>query len=224
MDAAAIPSSMACFAPLAKQWPESASGALLASPKVDQQQHEFERRRPMQVMKPMKPLLGAVIFAASVMSAGAQTTQRAERLTALDSNWIMKAAQGGMAEVELGKLAASRSSNNAVKEFGQRMVDDHSKANDELSRIAASKGVTLPTSLSAKDQATKDRLSKLNGEAFDRAYMNDMVKDHHADVAEFQKEANSGQDPDVKAFAGTTLPTLQEHLHMAEAAQNGLKK
>jgi putative membrane protein len=178
----------------------------------------------MQVMKPMKPLLGAVIFAVSVMSAGAQTTQRAERLTALDSNWIMKAAQGGMAEVELGKLAQSRSSSDAVKQFGQRMVDDHSKANDELSRIAASKGVTLPTSLSAKDQATKDRLSKLNGDAFDRAYMNDMVKDHHADITEFQREANTGKDPDVKAFAGNTLPTLQEHLRMAEAAQNGLKK
>jgi putative membrane protein len=95
------------------------------------------------------------------------------------------------------------------------MVDDHSKANDELKSIAASKGITLPTSLSAKEQATYDRLTKLSGAEFDRAYMKDMVEDHVKDVAMFEKEAKNGKDADVKAFADKTLPTLREHLQMA---------
>ena len=126
-----------------------------------------------------------------------------------DNTWMTKAAQGGMAEVELGKLAQTNASSDAVKQFGQRMVDDHTKAGEELARIAADKGITLPTGLDAKDQATKDRLSKLTGKEFDRAYMQDMVKDHRTDVAEFKKEAASGKDPEVKAFASKTLPTLR---------------
>jgi putative membrane protein len=140
-----------------------------------------------------------------------------------DNQFIMRAAQGGMAEVELGKLAQERGSSDAVKQFGKRMVDDHGKANEELMRIAQSKGVTVSTSLDSKSQSMKDRLSKLNGAAFDRAYMSEMVKDHRTDVAEFQKESNSGRDAEVKAFAAKTLPTLQEHLRMAEEANNTVK-
>jgi len=140
-----------------------------------------------------------------------------------DHQFMMKAAQGGMAEVELGKLAQERGSSDAVKQFGQRMVEDHGKANEELMRIAQSKGVTPPTSLDSKAQSMKDKLSKLSGTAFDRAYMSEMVKDHRTDVSEFQKEANSGRDPEAKAFAAKTLPTLQEHLRMAEQANNSIK-
>jgi len=104
------------------------------------------------------------------------------------------------------------------------MVDDHSKANDELKRVASQKGITVPSSVDRKERATIDRLSKLNGDAFDRAYMQDMVKDHQEDVAEFKKEASSGADSDVKAFASKTLPTLEEHLKMAEDTQRQLKK
>jgi putative membrane protein len=121
-----------------------------------------------------------------------------------------------MAEVELGQLAADKAANPDVKEFAQRMVKDHSQANDQLKQIAMQKGVTLPTSPSKKNQATKDRLSKLSGDAFDKAYMADMVKDHKKDVAAFQRESSSGQDPDVKQFASQTLPTLQDHLKQAE--------
>jgi len=145
-----------------------------------------------------------------------------------DNAWVMKAAQGGMMEVELGRMAATQASSDAVKQFGTRMVTDHSKANDELSQLASRKGITLPTSLDAKHQAMKDKLSKLNGAAFDKAYMDSMVKDHRTDVAEFRKESTSGQDPDVKAFATKTLPTLEEHLSLAEqtasSANNGAKK
>ncbi|MDQ6758936.1 MAG: DUF4142 domain-containing protein [Acidobacteriota bacterium] len=137
-----------------------------------------------------------------------------------DQQFMMKAAQGGMAEVELGRLAKDHASNQAVKDFGQQMVDDHSKANDELKDLASRKSVTLPTDVNAKDKATMDRLSKMNGAAFDRAYMRDMVMDHKKDVAEFQKEANSGMDPDVKSWAAKTLPTLQHHLQMAQERAN----
>lgn len=133
-----------------------------------------------------------------------------------DSHFVMDAAKGGLAEVEMGKLAAEKASSPDVKQFGQRMVDDHSKANDELKAVASQKGITLPTELAPADKATLDRLSKLSGEAFDRAYMSDMVKDHKKDVAEFKKEASAGKDADVKAFAGKTLPTLEEHLKMAQ--------
>jgi putative membrane protein len=133
-----------------------------------------------------------------------------------DHAFAMKAAEGGMAEVELGNLAKQNGSNSAVKDFGQRMVDDHSKANNELKDLAGKQNITLPTAMNSQDQAEKDRLSKLTGHAFDRAYMKMMVTDHRKDVAEFKRESTSGKNPDLKAWAGKTLPTLQEHLKMAE--------
>lgn len=139
------------------------------------------------------------------------------QLSASDQHFIKKAAQGGMAEVELGKLATEKGSSDDVKKFGQRMVDDHSKANDQLKQIAGNKGVSLPTDLDAKDQALKDRLSKLDGEQFDRAYMKNMVRDHTKDVAEFRKESTSSKDNDLKSFASQTLPTLEDHLKQAKS-------
>jgi len=142
--------------------------------------------------------------------------QSANRMTA-DNGFVTKAAQGGMAEVELGRLAKDHAASDAVKQFGQMMVDDHSKANDELKDLAGKKGITLPTSVDAKHQATMDRLSKLNGAEFDRAYMREMVSDHRTDVNEFRRESQRGSDPDVKAWAGKTLPTLEHHLQTAES-------
>jgi putative membrane protein len=133
-----------------------------------------------------------------------------------DSKFMDKAAQGGMAEVELGQLAQENGQSAEVKAFGKRMIDDHSKANDQLKQLAAQKGVSLPTSLDSKDLATKDKLSKLKGADFDKAYMKDMVMDHKKDVAEFEHESKSAKDPDLKSWAGETLPTLQSHLQEAE--------
>jgi putative membrane protein len=133
-----------------------------------------------------------------------------------DAHFAKEAAQGGMAEVKLGELAQEKGSNDLVKSFGKRMVDDHSKANDKLKEVASRESITLPNDLSAKDQATYDRLSKLNGAAFDRAYARDMVKDHETDVAAFQKEANGGKTDSLKSFASETLPTLQDHLKQAK--------
>jgi putative membrane protein len=138
------------------------------------------------------------------------------QLAPADKQFVKEAAEGGMTEVELGQLATQNGQSDAVKQFGQRMVDDHTKANDQLKQIAQEKGVTVPTDLSAKDKAEKDHLSKLKGEQFDRAYMQHMVQDHKADVAEFKKEANSGKDSDVKNWASQTLPTLEDHLKQPE--------
>jgi putative membrane protein len=135
--------------------------------------------------------------------------------TVSDSDFAKDAAQGGMAEVKLGQLAQDKGTSEAVKEFGKRMVDDHSAANDKLKSIAEQETVNLPTSLNKKDQATYDKLSKLSGDAFDRAYARDMVKDHQDDIAAFRQEASNGQDPQIKSFASETLPTLQDHLKMA---------
>jgi putative membrane protein len=150
-------------------------------------------------------------------------SESANRLAAADQTFAMKAAQGGMAEVKLGQLAKDHASNSAVKQFGQQMVDDHSKANDELKDLASKKGITLPTDIAAKDQATYDRLSKLNGAEFDRAYMADMVKDHRTDVSEFRRESERGQDSDLKSWAGKTLPTLEHHLQMAESTDKEVR-
>src|SRR3954469_20837026 len=133
-----------------------------------------------------------------------------------DTAFVKKAAQGGLAEVELGQLATQKASSEDVKKFGQRMVDDHTKANDQLKQIAGNKGVTLPTDLNSKDQAMKERLSKLDGEKFDQAYMKNMVRDHTKDVSEFRKESTSGKDSDLKSFASQTLPTLEDHLKEAK--------
>ena len=133
-----------------------------------------------------------------------------------DKTFVMKAAQGGMAEVELGNLAKEKAQSDQVKQFAQRMVDDHGKANDELKSIAQQKNITLPTSLPAKEQQTKDKLSKLSGEQFDHEYMEHMLMDHKKDVAEFKKASAKCKDSDIKQFASSTLPTLQEHLKQAQ--------
>jgi putative membrane protein len=136
---------------------------------------------------------------------------------AFDRHFVKKAVQGGMAEVELGKLATEKGQSDQVKKFAQRMVDDHSKANEQLKQLAGSKGIPLPKDLDAKDKAAKKRLSKLGGEQFDRAYMSDMVADHTQDVSEFQQESTTAKDTDIKNFAAQTLPTLEDHLKEARS-------
>ena len=133
-----------------------------------------------------------------------------------DHKFAMAAAMGGRVEVELGRLAAEKGASDEVRQFGRRMVDDHTKANEELTQLASSKGLTLPTAPDSKHQSEMQKLSALSGEKFDREYVKMMVKDHRQDVGEFQKEASRGADPDLKAFAARSLPTLQEHLQMIQ--------
>lgn len=129
-----------------------------------------------------------------------------------DADFYKKAAEGGMAEVDMGKVAQSKATNPSVKDFGAMMVSDHSAANDKLKALAASKSTNLPSSPSMGQTATKKRLQMMSGESFDKAYIKDMIKDHQEDIKEFKQEANSGKDPDARAFAAATLPTLQTHL------------
>lgn len=162
--------------------------------------------------------LGALAQTGSTsQSSSSAAGQSSAKLTTSERTFVKKAAEGGLAEVEFGKLAAERASSQDVKQFGQRMVDDHTKANDQLKQVASEEGVTLPEKLDAKNVATKSRLEKLSGEQFDRAYMQDMVRDHTKDVTEFRTEAKTAKDPAIKNFASQTLPTLEDHLKQAKS-------
>jgi len=138
-------------------------------------------------------------------------------------DFLTEAAVGGMAEVELGRLASTKAQNAQVKSFAQMMITDHSKANDELKSLATKKNISLPTTLDAKHQSTVQRMQGLSGAEFDRAYVDDMVDDHEADVQEFEKQSSDNPDPDVKAFAAKTLPTLRKHLDAIKALQSKMK-
>lgn len=151
-----------------------------------------------------------------------QTTANAK--TSADETFAKKAAEGGMAEVKLGQLAEEKGSNSEVKNFGRRMVQDHSKANNELKNTTSKENIALPNELEKSDQATYDRLSKLSGDAFDRAYARDMVKDHSKDVSEFQREAKNGRNEAIKNFAAQTLPTLQSHLDQAKQMEQAVNQ
>jgi putative membrane protein len=157
-------------------------------------------------------MTGGLIFVAS-----AQAGQSSTKISAADKTFAKNAAEGGIAEVELGKLATEKAGSDQVKQFGERMVNDHSKANDQLKQVAETQGITLPTEPSPMQRAEKERLSKLSGEQFDKAYMAEMLKDHKKDISEFRTESKSGQDPAVKDFATQTLPTLESHLKDAES-------
>jgi len=140
-----------------------------------------------------------------------------------DKKFAKDAALGGLTEVELGKLAAQKASNDAVKQFGQRMVDDHSKANEQLKQIAGKSNIEVPAALDSKHQSRIDKLAKLSGPAFDKAYVKDQLKDHERDVDDFKSEAQNGSDPNVKQFAMQTLPTLEEHLNAAKDLKKTVK-
>jgi putative membrane protein len=133
-----------------------------------------------------------------------------------DETFVMKAASAGMEEVELGKLAVEKASSDEVKKFGQRMVDDHSKAGDELKTLAQNKHITLPGATDPNGKATYDRLSKLSGTSFDRAYMQAMVVGHRQALNDFRMETKMGKDADVKGWAAKTLPTIEEHVKLAQ--------
>ena len=142
-----------------------------------------------------------------------------------DSSFYKNAAEGGMSEVELGQLAQQKATNPAVKQFGAMMVKDHTAANEKLKALAASKQMALPDSPSLMQKASKTKLDMMSGDSFDKSYVKGMIEDHKTDIKEFQKEASDGKDPQAKAFATATLPTLQTHLQKIQsiAAAAGIK-
>lgn len=133
------------------------------------------------------------------------------------SDFAVKAASGGIMEVELGKIARQKAMNPRVKAFGEMMVTDHSKANDELKSRAAMQNITLPSNMSDEQQKMIDKVNKKTGKDFDKEYMDMMLDDHKKDIDMFQKASSDLTDSTVKDFATTTLPTLQKHLDSARA-------
>lgn len=168
-------------------------------------------------------------LALSIMVAlsGATTASAANenhgQLSSADYRFAVNAYRANNSEVELGQLAVQKATDPGVKQFAQRMIDDHTKANQQLQQILTQKSVTIPTPTSSSEERESDRLQKLTGVDFDKAYIEHMVKDHKKDVKEFQKASEKVADADLKGFASSTLPTLQDHLKMAEDLEQTVK-
>jgi putative membrane protein len=133
-----------------------------------------------------------------------------------DKMFLRKAAEGGLAEVQLGKLAAEKGGSQDVKDFGQKMVDDHTKLNNDMAPIADSRGVMLPRKMVKGDQAEYDKLNGMSGDDFDKEYLAYMVKDHHEDLHEFRVEAVSTSDPTLKAAVDKGAGVIHEHMVMVD--------
>lgn len=162
----------------------------------------------------------------SANMAKADTAKKDSTASAVDKDddkFAVAAANGGMAEVELGTLAQQKAANQKVKDFGGMMVSDHSKANDEMKALAKSKGITLPDSIDSKEQKVKNDLSAKTGADFDKAYVSNMIDDHKEDIKEFEDAAKNLKDPDLKAFAVKTLPTLKMHLDAIQKIHDSMK-
>jgi putative membrane protein len=150
-----------------------------------------------------------------LLAAGSQVVAQASGdASAADKHFVHEALMGGMAEVQLGQVASQKSSDQDVKQFGQKMVEDHTKMGDQMKGVASQVGVTPPAALSPKDQALKTRLEGLSGAQFDRAYIRAMVKDHEADLQAFQGEAASGSSQAVKDAASQGAAVVSHHLEM----------
>ena len=137
------------------------------------------------------------------------------KISDTDQQFLKQAARAGTAEVKLGALATERATSPEVQQFGQHMVTDHIKANQELMALAQAKDISVSTKMDEKHQEATEDLSKQQGNDFDRAFMRQMVKDHEKAVQLFSTASEESTDADIKAFATKTLPTLQAHLHMA---------
>lgn len=161
----------------------------------------------------MKRIIAATAVAVVALIAAQAQAQMA--VPVADRGFMLEAASGGMAEVELGRLASQRAATDAVRQFGQRMVNDHGLANQELMQIAQRKGVALPQQPDAKHRAAMDRLASMSGPQFDQEYMIEMVKDHQNDAVVFERETREGRDPELRAFAAKTLPVIRDHLRLA---------
>jgi putative membrane protein len=175
-------------------------------------------------MKITPALIGsalAVILAAVPQNSFGKEKDKGTGATSTEKSFIMKAANGGMTEVELGKVAADKGQMQDVKEFGSRMVTDHTKANNELKSVASNLGVTVPAKVDSKHQAMIDKFSKMSaGNDFDKAYIKDMVKDHETDISEFEKAEKQVKNADLKSFIEKTVPVMKEHLEMVKKMEN----
>lgn len=141
-----------------------------------------------------------------------------------DADFAVQAADGGMAEEQMGKIASTKAQDQRVKDFGQKMVTDHGKANAELMALAKEKSIVLPTTISRENSEHMADLNNKNGATFDKDYMDMMVNDHKKTVQLFETAAQHAEDADIKAFATKTLPTLRQHLQSADSLNNSLNQ
>ena len=148
---------------------------------------------------------------------GLAAGQASATLSPADQEFARKAASGGMAEIQAAQLAQQKAASPQIKQFASRMITDHTKANEDLKQIALQANLTLPSQPEQKEMAAQQKLRGLSGASFDQAYAQEELRDHQEDVALFQKEALSGQEPALRGFAQKTLPVLQEHLQMAQS-------
>lgn len=159
-----------------------------------------------------KKVVGMSCVAAFCAVASAQTAD----LSGIDKAFMKSAAEANMTEAHFGKMAEDKATNDAVKSFGQILVQDHTKAYDELTALANKTGESIPRGIDTRRNRTMEDLSRESGSEFDRRFVADEVQDHRRTIAEFKREAEKGQNADVKAYAQSTIPTLKEHLHKAE--------
>lgn len=154
-------------------------------------------------------------IAAALCTPFAQAKEKkGDQMKGPDAMFVKRAAQGGMTEVELGKIAAEKGQSQDVKDFGNRMVKDHSKANDQLKEVAAKMSAAVPSKVNSKHKSMIDKLAGMSGAEFDKAYVQAMVKDHQEDIAEFEKAGKEVQNADLKKFIEDTIPVMKEHLEM----------
>ena len=163
----------------------------------------------------MKVLTIISLVAAALVALTGPAAAQIQLVNEADREFVSKAATGGTAEVELGRVATQRAVRPSVRSFAERMVADHGRANAELAALARRKGLEVPTALEPSQQAMRDRLSGLSGPDFDRAYMSEIVRDHTEDIALFERAAEISSDPDLKAWATRSLPMLRDHLALA---------
>jgi putative membrane protein len=146
------------------------------------------------------------------------TNTTAAPLEQMDKDFVMKAASGGMMEVEASQIAQQNAGHARVKAFADMMVQDHTNANNELKGFASSRGLTIPQdSLMTKHKSMLDKMRNMTGKAFDKHYINMMMNDHNKDINEFEKASNNSKDADLKAWAAKTLPTLRMHKDTIQA-------
>ncbi len=178
-------------------------------------------------MKLLTYLAAAALLAASPLAL-AQDKAKGGQLAKQDAQSLQRLAEADLAEVAAGKAAQGKASSDEVKKYAQHMMEDHGKMLEEKQQMAQGKGVKLPGEPAKKHKSAMKKLESLQGAEFDRQYMAHMVADHKKDIAEFQKQAKSGRDADLKAFAAKTLPTLQDHLKLAQtthaAVRGGAKR
>ena len=172
----------------------------------------------MRATHAMIALVAGLSLLIVVSGIGAQQSTTETKLQRTDRNFISKAVEDNREEVELGKLAQGKASSDAVKQLGQRMIEDHSAANQDLLQLAENKGMKLQDKAPKADREM-ERLAKLQGPEFDREYVRAMVKDHKQDVAEFRRMHSGAVDPNLKAWVDKTLPTIEDHLKTIEGIQ-----